>query len=103
MRRRHHFISFVAAILPAPEAREARGGAQFKGPALLTASGLDRLMKAILGHCLIARLGQQQLTAKAQQLGFLKMLVILFNEREGLIQSKARVVEPARLNAGFRQ
>src|SRR4029078_1489847 len=63
MRRRHHFISFMAASLPAPEAREARGGAQCKGPALLTVSSLDRLMKAILRHCLIARLGQQQLTA----------------------------------------
>ena len=31
------------------------------------------------------------------------MLVILFNEREGLIQSEVRVVEPARLNAGFCQ
>jgi hypothetical protein len=102
MRRRHHFISFMAAILPAPEAREARGGAQCKGPALLTVSSLDRLMKATLGHCLIARLGQQQLTAKAQQLGFLKMLVILSTGVRGS-SSQARVAGPARLNAGFRQ
>ena len=66
----------------------------------MTASDLDRLTKAILGHCLIARLGQHQLTAKAQQLGFLKTFVILFNEREGLIQSEVRAVEPTRLNAG---
>ena len=103
MRGRHHVISFVAAILPAPEAREAGGGAQFQRPALLTAGDLDRAVETGLrGSVFVFRFEKVQLAAETVQFGFLKMLVILLHEREGLVQSaRARRTGPPA--SGLRQ
>lgn len=74
-------VSLDGAILTAPEPRQACRGPQLPRAALLTASGLDRALEALLGGWLISRLGQQQFALETQQLGFLKTLVVFFHEQ----------------------